>query len=330
MKSGDEYTVLGWTLMGGFAFCLLSLVCALVMAFLDRRAARILKMNDAKTGEVIRLTDVKDFPLSVWLIFIICVAYYVAVFPFISLGLVYFQSKFHLSAGNANIVNSLVYLLSAGASPVLGLFVDKVGYNLFNLIAAILMTIGAHSMLAFSTTINPYFAMVVMGIGYSLLACALWPLVAMIVPRHQLGTAYGFMQSIQNLGLAVVSIVAGTLVDNYGYLMLEVFFLVCLSVALISTVILWMVDSSIGGSLNLSAWERARVEKEKEESCDAERKPLLEDYYSKPPPGLTGLIRPRSATDLRKRLIGRLGGPGFQVPGEDVRSTALAFPHPLK
>ena len=61
-----------------------------------------------------------------------------------------------------------------------------------------------------------------MGIGYSLLACALWPLVAMVVPKHQLGTAYGFMQSIQNLGLAVVSIVAGTLVDNYGYLMLEV------------------------------------------------------------------------------------------------------------
>ena len=37
----------------------------------------------------------------------------------------------------------------------------------------------------------PYIAIVLMGLAYSLLACALWPLVAFIVPEHQLGTAYG-------------------------------------------------------------------------------------------------------------------------------------------
>ena len=37
----------------------------------------------------------------------------------------------------------------------------------------------------------PYLSMVIMGLAYSLLACALWPLVAFIVPEHQLGTAYG-------------------------------------------------------------------------------------------------------------------------------------------
>ena len=327
---GKEYKILGWTLMCGFLFCLFSLICALIMAFLDRRAARILNVNDATTGEVIRITDVKDFPLSVWLIFIICVAYYVAVFPFISLGLVYFQSKFHLSAGNANIVNSLVYLISAGASPLLGFFVDRVGYNIFNLIAAILMTIAAHAMLAFSTTINPYVCMVVMGIGYSLLACALWPLIAIIVPKHQLGTAYGFMQSIQNLGLAVVSIVAGKLVDTFGYLMLEVFFLACLSIALITAIILWMTDSTRGGKLNYSASQRGKLEKEKDDpGYSGERKPLLEDYYSKPPSGASGSIHPRSATDLRNRFIARLAGPGFQIPG-NLHTSALAFPHVLK
>lgn len=38
-------------------------------------------------GEVISLKDIKDFPVSLWLIFIICVAYYVAIFPFVGLGL---------------------------------------------------------------------------------------------------------------------------------------------------------------------------------------------------------------------------------------------------
>ena len=36
------------------------------------------------------------------------------------------------------------------------------------------------------------------------------------------------MQAIQNLGLAVVAIIAGAIVDSKGYLVLEVFFLICL------------------------------------------------------------------------------------------------------
>ena len=37
-----------------------------------------------------------------------------------------------------------------------------------------------------------YFGMqVVMGLAYSVLASALWPLVAVVLPEHQLGTAYG-------------------------------------------------------------------------------------------------------------------------------------------
>lgn len=32
---------------------------------------------------------------------------------------------------------------------------------------------------------------VLMGTAYSLLASALWPMVALIIPSHQLGTAYG-------------------------------------------------------------------------------------------------------------------------------------------
>ena len=42
------------------------------------------------------------------------------------------------------------------------------------------------------------------------------------------------MQSIQNLGLAVVTIITGVIVDNNGYLLLEVFFLICLCVTLIA------------------------------------------------------------------------------------------------
>lgn len=45
------------------------------------------------------------------------------------------------------------------------------------------------------------------------------------------------MQAIQNLGLAVITIVSGVLVDNYGYLILEVFFIACLCIALIAGIL---------------------------------------------------------------------------------------------
>jgi MFS family permease len=64
------------------------------------------------------------------------------------------------------------------------------------------------------TFINPYIIMSVLGVAYSMLAASLWPMVSLVVPDHQLGTAYGFMQALQNLGLALVSLAAGILVET--------------------------------------------------------------------------------------------------------------------
>lgn len=67
--------------------------------------------------------------------------------------------KFGLSADDANFVNSLLYIISTIASPLLGLLVDKTGWNLFWVFISICSTIGAHALLAF-TFVNPYYAMV--------------------------------------------------------------------------------------------------------------------------------------------------------------------------
>lgn len=68
---------------------------------------------------------------------------------------------------------------------------------------SITTTIIAHALLAF-LFVHPIVPNVLMGISYSILAASLWPMVAFLVPKKMLGTAYGFMQSIQNLGLAVM------------------------------------------------------------------------------------------------------------------------------
>ncbi|XP_076435777.1 lysosomal dipeptide transporter MFSD1-like [Babylonia areolata] len=251
------YKCLGIALFVGAGMCVFSSLCALFLAFLDKRADRILNRAVKEGAETIRMRDVKDFPLTFWLISVICVAYYVAVFPFVGLGLVFFEMKFSMNPTNANAVNSLVYIISAVASPFFGFVIDKTGKNIFWVISGIAITLGCHALLAF-TFITPYVGMVVMGLAYSVLASALWPQVSLIIPGHQIATAYGIMQAIQNLGLAVISLVAGLIVDSKGYLVLEVFFMVWLCIALIAGVLLYLTDVAKGGMLNMGA--RARKE----------------------------------------------------------------------
>ena len=92
---------------------------------------------------------------------------------------------------------------SAILSPLLGYVVDRTGRNLYWLMGSITATIIAHALLAF-LFVHPVVPLILMGISYSILAASLWPMVAFLVEQKMLGTAYGFMQSIQNLGLAVM------------------------------------------------------------------------------------------------------------------------------
>ena len=42
-----------------------------------------------------------------------------------------------------------------------------------------------------SSQILAWVAMVILGIGYSTLASSLWPVIALVVPLHRQGTAFG-------------------------------------------------------------------------------------------------------------------------------------------
>lgn len=58
-----------------------------------------------------------------------------------------------------HIFPSIVYIISAPASPVLGFVVDKTGRNVVWVMMAVVATLAAHMMLAF-TFWNPWIAMV--------------------------------------------------------------------------------------------------------------------------------------------------------------------------
>ncbi|XP_068621039.1 lysosomal dipeptide transporter MFSD1-like [Battus philenor] len=258
------YERLGVALFIASFTCVGSLACGLILGWMDYRAEKILgRRNEQSNAKPFQLVDIVHFKPVFWLLSIICVTYYLAIFPFIALGKLFFERKFDFSPQDANTVNSMVYLLSAALSPFFGILIDKTGRNVLWVIISTITTICSHFLLAF-TFVNPYLGVIMLGISYSLLASGLWPLVALIVAENQLGTAYGICQAIQNLGLATVLILAGIIVDKYGYLMLEMFFLGCLFVSLISGVLIYIVDSANNGILNMSPSKRESMTKRSE------------------------------------------------------------------
>ncbi|XP_031842046.1 lysosomal dipeptide transporter MFSD1 isoform X2 [Nomia melanderi] len=296
--------------------CVGSLICGCVLGIMDKRAARLLRRGEGQETEVVSLTDVKDFKPIFWLIAFICIAYYVAIFPFITLGKVFFERKYAFQPSNANTVNSLVYSISAVASPILGYLVDRSGKNISWVFISILATIMAHGLLAF-TYVDPYVCMILMGLAYSMLASSLWPLIALVTPEYQLGTAYGLAQAGQNLGLAIVSIIAGIIVDQNGYFMLEVFFLIWLWISLITSVAIWVLDIvTTGGYLNMTPGQREKHEQLRITPESLEREKLLStestsDLFT------DDLLQPQSDISIRNRYLSRIGAmvpPCTKVP----------------
>ena len=93
-----------------------SFACALALGAMDKRAEKLvrepLKEKELKKSkkkkeekEVMKPTDIFRFPPTFWLLSIICLAYYAAIFPFISLGQVFFMKKFMFNKSEANMIN---------------------------------------------------------------------------------------------------------------------------------------------------------------------------------------------------------------------------------
>lgn len=78
--------ILGMVLFIAASTCVMSFISALILGWMDKRAEKVLRRSVAHDGEVPRLSDVKTFKVSFWMVSVVCVAYYVAIFPFIALG----------------------------------------------------------------------------------------------------------------------------------------------------------------------------------------------------------------------------------------------------
>ena len=182
---------------------------------LERSASRRYRLPLPGPSDKIVWRDLWRFDRSYWYVVGLCVTFYSVIFPFRStFAIKYFQHAHHLSLEDASTMNSYVFLAAIFATPLFGLLVDKVGKRAFFMAGGTLLLLLAFPILAY-TELNLWTSTVLIGIAFSLVPAVIWPSVTYLVRSNQLGTGYGLMTMIQNIGLTVVNVAAGKLNDTY-------------------------------------------------------------------------------------------------------------------
>lgn len=220
-----------------------SLIAALIFMVLDKGRTR----TEAKATEPITVKSLVGFNRSFWYILGLNVLFASVFFPFRStFAIVFFQDAKQLSLADAGLINSWVFFAAIFATPIFGLIADRFGQR------TLLLTLGALLMpvtffILWATDMSLWVSTILMGISFSVIPAVIWPATAMLVEPKRLGTAFGLISVLQNLGLFACNYMAGWLNDANkasaanpaGYdAMLQMFGILSL-VALLSTLALW-------------------------------------------------------------------------------------------
>jgi MFS family permease len=179
----------------------------------------------------------------------------------------------HFDDETATLFLSIPNFVSIVGSPFFGRMVDRKGRALVLIFAASCMMIVGHvvffALAVELISISPVIIMIWLGLGYSMGAASLWPILSIVVEEQMLSTAYGTMTAVQNAGLAIFPLIIGQLQDANGikgtklqYTLPIMIFIGCAFVAIFLTLILIRVDkTNNGGLMNASSTERAARKK---------------------------------------------------------------------
>lgn len=176
----------------------------------------------------------KSFSTSFWYITALCVTFYSAMFPFQTFAIKFFQEAHGTSREVGGNLSSILTLAAMVFTPLFGLLADKIGKRALLMMFGSLLIIPVYLMMAYqfgkpdtmtgsdfihlsikffdinaAIPIYLILPMAMMGIAFSLVPAVMWPSVAIIVDSSKLGTAYGLMTMIQNIGLFGFNLLIG-------------------------------------------------------------------------------------------------------------------------
>lgn len=188
-------------------FSALCIIGALVYWMMEAWAEKNYDLGKVSTDKVI-LADLFKFGLSYWLIVALCVVFYSAIFPFQTFAVKFFIEAHGTSREFGGFLSSMLTLFAMIATPLFGLWVDRVGKRALLMMFGSMLLIPVYLMMAY-THVNLYLPMAMMGIAFSLIPAVMWPSVAYLVDQAKLGTAYGLMTMVQNIGFGGFNLLVG-------------------------------------------------------------------------------------------------------------------------
>jgi MFS family permease len=218
-----------------------ALLCALVYVVLDHFAVRWFTVDRDGQQDKIVVKEIFNFGGSFWYITALCVTFYSAMFPFQTFAIKFFQEAHGTTREVGGNLSSLLTLAAMIFTPLFGLLVDRIGKRSLFMMFGSLLIIPVYLMMAYkidlaaplglsgAVTIDSTFfdihssipaylmiPMSMMGIAFSLIPAIMWPSVAYVVDQSKLGTAYGLMTMIQNVGLFGFNLLIGWANDVSG------------------------------------------------------------------------------------------------------------------
>ena len=210
------------------AFCtvllLIGLINYCVFCVMDTKLDRQLggDGSEEQSEEEFKFSDVaKIFSSRVfWIVALLCVLYYSAIFPFQAYGAEMLQCNLEgISPAQASNIFRWFPIGAAVITVFLGNFLDRKGRGATMLIWGALLLICCHLVFAFllpatHSEVLAYVTIVVLGISFALVPAALWPSVPKIIDERVLGSAYCLIFWVQNIGLCLVPMLIGFVLDK--------------------------------------------------------------------------------------------------------------------
>ena len=216
------------TVVAPVAFCtvllLIGLITFTVFTFMDKKLDSQLgeEAGEDSSDEEFKFSDLGKILSSqvFWIVALLCVLYYSAIFPFQRYGANMLQCN--LDGITAEAASNIFRWFPIGAAvitPFLGNFLDRKGKGATMLIGGALLLICCHLIFAFilpetKSALLAYSTIVLLGISFALVPAALWPSVPKIIDEKVLGSAYCLIFWVQNIGLCFVPKLIGNILTS--------------------------------------------------------------------------------------------------------------------
>ncbi len=202
----------------GLLFLCIGFLTFFIYTFMDRKLEKQMGDNaiEGEDEESFRVSDLLKIIRNPGFLAIagLCVLFYAAIFPFQKFATDMLSSKLGMDIKTAAALFSYFPIGAMILTPFIGYYLDVKGKGAsMMLYGAILLTI---SHLIFALVPAEVFSygialatIVLLGTAFSLVPASMWPSVPKIVEDRYLGSAYGLIFYIQNIGLLLVPILIG-------------------------------------------------------------------------------------------------------------------------